>query len=98
MADIEFVTGEAGENYDFPFTEDLSGYTAGTLTIKDTTLVTTVKTISVTVPSSSLVRWAMTTSNTNIAAGKYVGQLELTGSGLVKKTFLMSVQVHASLT
>jgi hypothetical protein len=109
-ADVEFIKGEGGQTKDFPIidadgnTFDTSGYTAATLTLKSLDEATTLKTISCTIPVNGLVRWAMTTSDTNITfetganARLMVAQIELTGTGVVKKTFKFSAYCAGSLT
>lgn len=107
MTSINFVKGEGGMAKDIPLinedgsTFDTSGYTEGTLTFSTQDGGTVLKTITVTIPSNGTARWAMTTADTTIGtmtdATLMAGQLKLTGTGLVKKTFDFIVYAARSL-
>lgn len=103
-ADLEFTVGEFGEALEIPLVDsstgaplNTAGYTAATLTIADKDDYTTIiKSIPLIVLTGA-VRWVMNSGDTDIIAGNYAGQIELTGPGLEKKTFLMSIYAGVSL-
>lgn len=104
MADIEFVEGEFGENFDIMLRNrsdsalaDLTGYTAATFTLKTAISGGTTRlTKALTLPGGSIVRWAMASGDTNYNDAKFA-QVELTGTGLNKKTFILSVLIEPKL-
>lgn len=103
MADIEFTEGEFGDNYDITLKNksdgslaDLTGYTSATITIK-TGIGGTVKlSKACSLPGTSRVRWAMSSGDTNYN-GDFIAQVEVTGTGLNKKTYILSCHVEAKL-
>src|SRR5213594_4169225 len=106
MADIEFIKKEFGDNYDFAIlnkdgtTVDLTGYNGGFLTIVDPQTGNVLASTAITIPvaNPAKARWIMSTAQTNIPAGNYKAQLEFTGTGVDKKTYILSVLVVESLT
>lgn len=103
MADIEFVEGDFGDNYDISIyktdgtTADITGYTTATLKIKTLDLVTTklTKTLTIVTPTPALVRWVMASGDTNYntLTDSLTAQIELSAAGLDKRTYELSVYV-----
>ena len=101
QADMEFVQGSYGFNKDITLYNtdgtlaDLNGYTSGTLTIKDEE-GTLILSVAVTLPGSSVARWAINNGDTNYT-GNYKAQVKITGASKVDRTYLFSVYVIPKL-
>lgn len=104
--DIEFFQGDFGDNYDISLynadgtVADITGYTAGTLTIKTYDRITTklsAKAISIVIANPALVRWAMASGDTDYNDENLLAQIELTGTSKVKKTFFLKCSAYAVL-
>jgi hypothetical protein len=105
MADIEFIEGEFGDNYDMSLynkdgtTADITSYTAATLYIKTTDLATIKlsKALTIVTASPAKVRWVMASGDTSYNSitpnPQLTAQIELTGTGLDKRTYELTVFV-----
>ena len=100
MADIEFVEGEYGDTYVITIKDangndaNISAYTGASLLIN--TLDFTNKTDATLIIDSPTVKWNMVNGETDYN-GSFVGQVQLTGSGITKTSKLMSVTAHRKL-
>ena len=107
MADIEFLEGDFGDNYDISIynsdgtTANITGYTVATLYIKTLDLVTTklTKTLTITASNPAVVRWVMASGDTdyNTLTTPLTAQIVFTAAGLNKKTFELSVYAARKL-
>lgn len=97
---LEFAEGSYGFNKVISLFEPdgtpatLTGYTAGTLTVKDNA-GTQRMSVSLTVAGSTVV-WAINQGDTDFN-GKFKGQIKITGAGKVDRTYLFDVEVIAKL-
>jgi hypothetical protein len=101
LAELEFSEGSYGFNKSIRIKNkdgsdaDLTGYTAGILTIKTFDKTTTRISVAVTISGSNVV-WAINNGDTDYS-GKHIGQLKITGSGKEDRTYIFDVDVIPKL-
>ena len=108
MADIEFVVGDFGDDYDITIYDedtgsalDISGFSTFTMTITSTDEATTIlsKSLSAT-GDTGVVRWTILSADTaSQTAGTYKAQILMVdaGSTIKRKTDYMTVRIIGKL-
>jgi hypothetical protein len=108
MADIEFVVGDFGDDYDITIYDedtgsplDISGFSTYTLTITSTDEATEVLSKSLSAPGDTgVVRWSMLTADTaSVTAGTYKAQILMVDASVTirRKTEYMTVRIIGKL-
>jgi len=108
MADLEFVVGDYGDDFDIEIYDeetgalmDISGFSTFTMTISSTDEATDILSKSLSAPGDTgKVRWTMLSADTaSLSPGTYKGQITMVdGSNTIRrKTDLMTVRIVQKL-
>ena len=108
MADIEFVVGDFGDDYDITIYDedtgdplDISGFSTFTMTIVSTDEATEILSKSLSAPGDTgVVRWSMLSADTStLTAGTYKAQILMVDAGVTiqRKSAYMTVRIIGKL-
>jgi hypothetical protein len=108
MADIEFVIGDFGDDYDITIYDedtgsplDISGFSTFTMTMTSTDEATEILSKSLSAPGDTgVVRWSMLSADTaSQTAGTYKAQILMVDAGVTvqRKTEYLTVRIIGKL-